>query len=86
MHREAVGGIPDPRTVALLEEVLAEPGIPRALAHARLRPHPSPVLPVHFVKGELDVSYFSLVTTVGTPQDITLQEIRLECFFPALPP
>ena len=23
------------------------------------------------------------VTTFGTPQDVTLQEIRLECFFPA---
>jgi hypothetical protein len=22
------------------------------------------------------------VTTLGTPQDITLQEIRIECFFP----
>ena len=37
---------------------------------------------MHFVKGDLDVSYFSLVTTVGTPQDVTLQEIRVECFFP----
>jgi len=25
---------------------------------------------------------FSTVTTLGTPQDITLQEIRIECFFP----
>jgi hypothetical protein len=24
-----------------------------------------------------------LVTTVGTPQDVTLQEIRVESFFPA---
>ena len=38
---------------------------------------------MHFGKGDLDVSYFSLVTTVGTPQDVTLQEIRVESFFPA---
>jgi hypothetical protein len=25
------------------------------------------------------------VTTLGTPQDITLQEIRIECFFPTDP-
>ena len=30
VHREAVGGIPDPRTVALLDEVLGQPGIPTA--------------------------------------------------------
>jgi hypothetical protein len=26
---------------------------------------------------------FSTVTTLGTPLDVTLQEIRIECFFPA---
>ena len=45
-----------------------------------------PLLPVHFRKGDLDVSYFSLVTTVGTPQDVTLQEIRVESFFPTARP
>jgi hypothetical protein len=28
-------------------------------------------------------SYFSTVTTLGTPQDVTLQELRSECLFPA---
>jgi transcription regulator MmyB-like protein len=83
VHREAVGGIPDPRTVALLEEVLAEPGIPPAWRTPDFGRTLAPVVPVHFRKGELDVSSFSLVTTVGTPQDVTLQEIRIECFFPA---
>ena len=32
---------------------------------------------------ECAVNYFSMVTTVGTPQDIAAQEIRLESFFPA---
>lgn len=27
--------------------------------------------------------FFSTVTTLGTPQDVTLQELRIECFFPA---
>jgi hypothetical protein len=28
-------------------------------------------------------SLFSTIATLGTPQDITLQELRVECFFPA---
>jgi hypothetical protein len=40
------------------------------------------VVPVRFGRDGVAVSYFSMVTTVGTPQDITAQEIRLECFFP----
>jgi transcriptional regulator with XRE-family HTH domain len=86
VHREAVGGIPDPRTTALLDEVLAEPGIPKSWRTPDFAATVSPILPIHFVKGGLDVSYFSLVTTVGTPQDVTLQEIRVECFFPTAPP
>jgi hypothetical protein len=28
------------------------------------------------------MDYFSTVTTLGTPLDVTLQETRIECFFP----
>ena len=83
VHREAVGGIPDPKTVALLTEVLSQPGVPTAWRTPDFGRTPAPVIPLHFVKGALDVSYFSLVTTVGTPQDVTLQEIRVESLFPA---
>ena len=44
---------------------------------------PLPILPVELAKDGVRASYFSLVTTVGTPQDVTLQEIRVESFFPA---
>ena len=40
------------------------------------------LLPVVFAKDGRARSYFSMVTTVGTPQDITLQELRVESFFP----
>lgn len=82
IHREAVGGAPDPATVQLLEEVLAFPGVPRRWR----RPNPEtpllPVIPVSFRKGAKTFSYFSTVTTLGTAQDVTLQELRIECFFP----
>lgn len=41
-----------------------------------------PVIPVTFRKGSLTFNFFSAITTIGTPQDITLQEIRIESFFP----
>lgn len=28
-------------------------------------------------------NFFSAITTLGTPQDITVQELRIESFFPA---
>jgi hypothetical protein len=44
---------------------------------------PTPVLPIAFAKDGLVLSYFSMVTTLGTPLDITAQELRIESFYPA---
>lgn len=85
VHREAVGGAPDSATVALLEELLRYPDVPRRWQVPDLTVLSTPFLPVEFQIGELVMRFFSTVTTLGTPQDITLQEIRIECFFPADP-
>jgi hypothetical protein len=82
VHREAVGGAVDERTEALLAEVLGQPGIPNEWRRPDLTAAIVPVVPVRFARDGIAVSYFSMVTTVGTPQDVTAQEIRLECFFP----
>jgi hypothetical protein len=34
-------------------------------------------------KGDLHVKFFSTLTSLGVPYDITLHELRVECFFPA---
>ncbi|PPS42656.1 hypothetical protein [Chroococcidiopsis sp. TS-821] len=38
---------------------------------------------VNFVKGDRQFNFFSTIATLGTPYDITLQELRVECLFPA---
>jgi hypothetical protein len=42
-----------------------------------------PVIPMSFVKDDQFLNYFSMVTTVGTPQTVAAQELRIECMFPA---
>ena len=42
-----------------------------------------PLLTVNFAKNGRQMSFFTTITTLGTPHDITLQELRLECLFPA---
>jgi transcriptional regulator with XRE-family HTH domain len=83
VHREAVGGVPDAITTELLREILSYPGVPRRLARPNLAQPLLPVLPVRFRKDGQEFDFFSTVTTLGTPQDVTLQEVRIECFFPA---
>ena len=50
---------------------------------ASLIASPAPFLPIEFRKGDLVLRYFTTLTTLGTPHDITLQELRVESFFPA---
>jgi hypothetical protein len=40
------------------------------------------VLPMNFRKASTSLRLFTTVATLGTPQDITVQELRIECFFP----
>ncbi len=42
-----------------------------------------PVLPITFVKADQRLRFFTLISTLGTPRDITLQELRIESLFPA---
>ncbi|MGA2550297.1 MAG: helix-turn-helix transcriptional regulator [Burkholderiaceae bacterium] len=85
VHREAVGQVIDGETEALLEKLLAYPGVEldwlggegAAQYGATL-----PVIPLSLKKDGILLRYFSLVTTVGTPQTVTAQEMRLECMFP----
>jgi transcriptional regulator with XRE-family HTH domain len=69
-------------TAALLRRLLSYPGVPPFSRVAPLETH-APVLNIHFRKGGAALRLFTTIATLGTPQDVTLQEIRIECFFPA---
>ena len=69
-------------TADLMRRLIAYPGVPPLSRVAPLETH-TPVLSIHFRKGETRLSVFTTIATLGTPQDVTLQEIRIECFFPS---
>jgi transcriptional regulator with XRE-family HTH domain len=71
-----------PETAALLQRLLAYSGVEPVMKRTSLEPTSGPVLPMRFEKGEISLSLFTTIATLGTPQDITLQELRIECFFP----
>jgi MmyB-like transcription regulator ligand binding domain len=82
VHREAVGGALDAEGRALLEEVLHYPGVPASWRIPDLGRPLVPVVPVSFRHRGHTFHYFSAVTVLGTAQDVTLQEMRIESFFP----
>ncbi|VBB15968.1 helix-turn-helix domain-containing protein [Burkholderia stabilis] len=85
VHRESVGRVLDDDTRHLLDDLLALPDTPHDW---NTPPAPAaapamPVIPIGFVHEGVVLRYFSLVTTVGTPQSAAAQELRMECMFPA---
>ncbi|WP_250517947.1 helix-turn-helix transcriptional regulator [Caballeronia sp. INDeC2] len=85
VYRESVGHMIDDGTRRLLDELLAYPDVPRdwKTHHGRSAAPTMPVIPIGFVSEGAVLRYFSMVTTVGAPQNIATQELRLECMFPA---
>jgi len=69
-------------TAALLDRLLAYEGVRAAVAPSAPEAADGPVLPMHFRKDVTALQLFTTIATLGTPRDVTLQELRVECFFP----
>jgi transcriptional regulator with XRE-family HTH domain len=87
VYRESVGRVVDERTKELLATLLAYPDVkpewqvPDKPGGATVA-SALPVVPLSFFKDGRTLNYFSMVTTVGTPQTVAAQELRIECMFP----
>jgi transcriptional regulator with XRE-family HTH domain len=79
LHRQerATG---DPAIRALIRECEGYPGVgrPHGTTHAL-----APVLAIRMAAGGDVLSFFTVVSTLGAPYDVTLDEIVIESFFPA---
>jgi hypothetical protein len=71
-----------PETAALHQRLVAYQGVREAFNAAPTEWAVTPVLPMHFRKGKIELRLFTTIATLGIPQDITLQELRVESFFP----
>jgi hypothetical protein len=71
----------DDATASLLERLLNYQDVRSVLKPSTVAPA-GPVLPMHFRKADVSLKLFTTLATLGTPQDVTVQELRVECFFP----
>ncbi len=77
----AAGG--EPKALGFIEEIMAYPDVPASFRKVRFEERPPPVLTVDYLVAGKTLSVFTTIATLGTPQDVTLQEVRIESFFPA---
>lgn len=83
VHNQVAVAPSDTKARALLEEILAYPGVPAEWQTREPGSAPQPLMNTVFGKDDLELRFFSTITTFGTPHDVTLDELRIECMFPA---
>lgn len=81
LRREALDD-PSPDGVGGLVESLAQHG-PLARADAPASGEPRLLIPVRLRLPELELRMFTTIATLGTPIDVTAQELRIETYYPA---
>jgi transcriptional regulator with XRE-family HTH domain len=92
LHRETLIERDSDFSTALLNELMSYPDVDSAERTLRERiwqterlstAQHTLLLSVHLQRDDLELKFFSTIATLGTPYDITLQELRIECMFPA---
>jgi transcriptional regulator with XRE-family HTH domain len=81
LHSQVTHTPSDAVAAALLREILASPNAPSRSAEPS-RP-PAPLLTAIYARDGNELRFFSTLATFGTPHDLTLEELRIECMFPA---
>jgi transcriptional regulator with XRE-family HTH domain len=81
VFRESAGRVIDERTRELTDTLLAYPEVDD-IWRVSTKADSTPVIPLTLIRDGQSLTFFSLVTTVGTAQTIATQELRVECMFP----
>ena len=83
VHREANSAIDNTQSASLFDELISYPRVADLWRSSSRPVHNALILTTHLQRDDLNLRFFSTIATLGTPYDITLQEIRIECLFPA---
>jgi transcriptional regulator with XRE-family HTH domain len=72
------------RQHAFFHEMISQPGVREAMKRAPMPSGPPlPFLPVHIRRDGVEARFFTMLTTLGTPLDVTAEELSVEAYFPA---
>ena len=82
LHREVLASGGDAELGALLHRLLELPGVPASWKQPDFGIPSEPTLAVRFRREELRVSFLTTVTTFSAPQNVALEELHLESWFP----
>lgn len=83
LHEEILATPFDPAPRELLSAIMAYRDVPAHWRHRDPGSEPSPIINLVFRSNEGELRFFETITTFAGPRDVTLDELRIECTFPA---
>ncbi len=83
LYRESILELETSESRKLMEALLAYPGVSSRLREVDLAATPEVCITVKLEKDDVELEFFTTLTTLGTPMDVTAQELRIESYFPA---
>lgn len=83
LHREIAVRPADEPLQRLLARALAQPDVPLEWRAPVPGASTAPFITVHLRSPTLEVRLFTMLASIGTPLDVTAEEIHIETYFPA---
>jgi transcriptional regulator with XRE-family HTH domain len=82
LHREVLARPEDGDLSALLESLFRYPGVPGGWRQPDFSLPSEPTLELRFRKPGLDLGFLTTIAVFNAPQNVTLEELRIESYFP----
>jgi hypothetical protein len=82
LHRESLARPADEPRASLIRALLEYPDVPESFRQPDFTVPSDATFTLRMRRGDLDLAFLTTVTVFNAPQNITLEEIKIESYFP----
>jgi transcriptional regulator with XRE-family HTH domain len=82
LHRESLARPTDKALAVLVRELLEYPDVPESFRQPDFTAPSEPTFTLRLRRGDRELAFLATVTAFSVPQNVTLDELRMESYFP----
>jgi hypothetical protein len=82
LHRETLARPEDTQLASLVRSLFEYPDVPESWRQPDFSAASEPVLTVRMKRDALELAFLTTMTSFNAPQNVTLEELRIESYFP----
>jgi hypothetical protein len=82
LHRESLANPGDTELASLLESAFSHADVPESLRQPDLSRPSEPTLTFRVKRDDVELAFLTTLTVFNAPQNVTLDELRIESYFP----